>query len=50
MLCKSKTREAISPKLKGSLTGSERAEYWDYLRQFISKDLLEDKDREEEES
>ncbi|KAJ1614123.1 hypothetical protein OJ252_814 [Cryptosporidium canis] len=50
MLCKSETKEPISPKLQGSLTGDERTKYWDHLKQFISKDLLENEVESEEEN
>lgn len=40
MLCKSSDKTPINPKLDGSLVGDERMRYWEYLKQFISKELL----------
>ncbi|KAH8581969.1 uncharacterized protein ELE39_003031 [Cryptosporidium sp. chipmunk genotype I] len=48
MLCKSNSRDIICPKLEGSLVGEDRMKYWEYLKQFISKDLLEENSKDEE--
>lgn len=50
MLCKSNSKDIICPKLDGSLVGEDRIKYWDYLKQFISKDLLEDDLSKDEEN
>lgn len=50
MLRKSDNKDIISPKLDGSLIGEERIKYWDYLKQFISKDLLENENSKDEEN
>ena len=42
MLRKQTDNTLIDPKLEGSLTGEDRINYWNYLKQFISEESILD--------
>ncbi|KAF7458226.1 hypothetical protein HWI79_1227 [Cryptosporidium felis] len=47
-LCRSNDKTIISPKLDGSLVGDERLNYWNYLKQFISSEMLKSEKNDQE--